>query len=307
MSAAEKTAPRRCLPPNPPVPRTARRLPGGTCDSHAHVFGDPACYPLDPARGYTPSTMTIDDYRAAMEAYGIDRAVLVQPSVYGFDNSALFDALAQMPDRLRGIAVLAPGTSDEDIRRAHDLGVRGVRINPRNPAGLTLADTRAIADRIAPFGWHIQMQIGIDDHADLAGLVAGLGVPVVIDHFGFPDLRAGSSGRGFCALVALAAEGGCWVKLSAASRLVGPPERFALLAPLVERLVAEAPRQLLWGLDWPHTECFETVPDDDALIDLVFDWFETPALRDLVLRDNPARLYFGEDADAASAKRGDRP
>lgn len=305
MSAAESASPRRCLPPNRPIRRSERRLPEGTCDSHAHVFGDPGRYPLDPARGYTPSIASIGDYRAVMEAYGIDRAVLVQPSVYGFDNSALLDALRQMPDRLRGIAVMAADTPDDEIARADALGVRGVRINPRNPAGLTLRDAGTIADRIAPFGWHIQMQIGIEDHDDLAGLVAALRVPVVIDHFGFPDLAAGSTGQAFSKLVALAAEGRCWVKLSAVARLDGSTERFARLAPFVKRLVAEAPQSVLWGLDWPHTECFDAVPDDDRLVDLVFEWFSTPALRDAVLRDNPLRLYFGGEA-VAGLPTGDR-
>ncbi|RVC59175.1 MAG: hypothetical protein EOS65_21645 [Mesorhizobium sp.] len=102
MSAAHLpagTEPRQCLPPLAPARRTALRLPEGSCDALAHVFAS-AC-PLDPARGYTPAMVTVADYRRVMEAYGIDRAVLVQPSVYGFDNSALLSALTDNLGTLR--------------------------------------------------------------------------------------------------------------------------------------------------------------------------------------------------------------
>ncbi|TIX70714.1 MAG: hypothetical protein E5V30_12820 [Mesorhizobium sp.] len=77
----------------------AETEPEGSCDAHDHVFAS-AC-PLDPARGYTPAMVTVQDYRRVMDAFGIDRAVLVQPSVYGFDNSALLSALAALPGTLR--------------------------------------------------------------------------------------------------------------------------------------------------------------------------------------------------------------
>lgn len=292
MSAASKMAPsepRQCLPPLTPVRReAARRLPAGTCDTHAHVFA--AGCPLDPARGYTPSVVTIGDYREVMDAYGIDRAVLVHPSVYGFDNSVLFAALEAMPDRLRGVAVISPRAPDSLYALAHRLGVRGLRVNPRNPAGLTMRDFAAVAERIAPFGWHIQLQISIEDFTGLERAVAPAGPPVIIDHFGFPDLARGPDGRAFAELVELAAAGRCIVKLSAPYRVAGAS--YALLRPFAERLAERAPASLIWALDWPHTECFETVPDDNPILDLVWDWLPSDALRRQVLVDTPQRLFW---------------
>ena len=66
-----------CLPPSPPQPVPGLALPAGSCDSHMHVFGPPARYPLRPERSYTPAAATLDDYRAVMRTYGIARAVLV--------------------------------------------------------------------------------------------------------------------------------------------------------------------------------------------------------------------------------------
>lgn len=292
MSTAPITAwdaPRQCLPPHPPVHRTHRRLPEGACDTHFHIFGS---YPLDPKRGYTPSPATIADYADVMAAYGITRAVTIQPSVFGFDNSALFDALGVMPDNLRGVAVIAPDAPDVVFERAHSLGVRGVRINPRNPAGLTLKDLAPLARRIEPLGWHIQFQIGVDDFPDIARIAETARIPIVIDHFGLPDIARGPRGAGFSALVELAASGGCFVKLSAPYRNVGGPGRYPLLAPFAERLVERAPDALLWALDWPHTECYDSVPDDGPMLDLVWDWLPSESLRRTVLCDNPTRLYW---------------
>ena len=296
MSAAQPAGPAveaaQCLPPLAPVWRVAKRLPRGSCDAHFHVFGPASEYPLDPRRGYTPSPADIDDYRQVMEAYGIDRAVAVQPSVYGFDNSAMFAALAAMPDALRGVGVIAPDAPEALFAEAHRLGVRGLRINPRNPAGLTMQHLARVGVRAVALGWHIQLQIAIDDHPDLTTVAARAGVPIVIDHFGFPDLARGADDRAFAGLVDLAASGACFVKLSAPYRNAGEPDCYPLLAPFVERLVERAPDSLLWGLDWPHTECFEAIADDNPILDLIWDWLPSNELRRKVLIDNPSRLYW---------------
>ncbi|WP_192180019.1 amidohydrolase family protein [Mesorhizobium amorphae] len=299
-----RTEPRLCLPPLAPVRRDANRLPPGTCDTHAHVFGPVARFPLDPGRGYTPSPVTIIDYRRVMDAFGIERAVLVQPSVYGFENSVLFEALETMPDRLRGVAVISPKAPETLFAWAHRLGVRGLRINPRNPAGLTMKDFHAVAECIKPFGWHIQLQVDIEDSADLGHVVAAAGVPVIIDHFGFPDLARGPDGRAFAELVELAAAGQCIVKMSAPYRVA--PDRYAALKPFVERLVDRAPAALIWALDWPHTECFEAVPDDGAILDLVWDWLPSEELRRQVLVDTPRNLFWADGEPASTKASGSK-
>jgi len=293
------TGPRQCLPPLAPVRRNEPRLPEGSCDTHAHVFGPAARFRLDPGRGYTPSPVTIIDYRQVMDAYGIDRAVLVHPSVYGFDNGALFEALETMPDRLRGVAVISPNAPESLFALAHRLGVRALRVNPRNPAGLTMRDFHAVAERIKAFGWHIQLQVNVEDFADFGSIVASAGAPVVVDHFGFPDLAQGPDGRAFAELVDLAAAGRCIVKLSAPYRVA--PGRYSALKPFVERLVERAPASLIWALDWPHTECFEAVPDDNPILDLVWDWLPTATLRRQVLVDTPRRLFWADQPHSTEA------
>lgn len=281
-----------CLPPRPlATTGTGRVLAPGTCDTHMHVFGPAARYPLAGGRSYTPQPVTLEDYRPVMAALGIDRAVLVQPSVYGTDNSALLDALRQMPDRLRGVVVVRPDMADHDLMALHKAGVRGIRVNRRNPGGLALEDVAGLARRVAPLGWHIQLQVELSRGADLAALAQDCPAPLVLDHFGFLDPRWSVTSAAFTGLLRLLAGGGLWLKLSAPYRISrqGPP--YADLRPFVDTLLAHRPDRLLWATDWPHTELWAGMPDDGELAGAL-GLTETPReLQSLVFVDNPARLY----------------
>ncbi len=90
-----------------PHPRpVTERLPRGSCDTHFHLFGPYQSYPLQPKRGYTPPEASLDDYRRMCGASGIERAVLVQPSIYGADVSQLLDVLRSNRNWLCDIANL---------------------------------------------------------------------------------------------------------------------------------------------------------------------------------------------------------
>lgn len=287
--SSSATAPPQCLPPLPPAARPGLRLPAGACDCHCHVFAPPDAHPLFAGRNYTPAAASLADYVRLMGTFGIDRAVLVQPSVYGTDNRVLLEALAALPQRLRGIVVIPPDLSHAELARLHAAGVRGVRINRRNPGGLSLTALRELSRRTADFGWHVQLLIALKDTPDLADIVARSEVPVVIDHMGFLSPGEGVESSGFQSLLRLAAQGRCWVKLSAPYRLAVRPET---LDPFIAALVGSAPHRLVWATDWPHSERFDTVPDDADLVELVRRWLPDLELRRQVLVDNPHRLYW---------------
>ncbi len=281
-----------CLPPRAPTRAPDFALPAGTCDCHMHIFGPRADYPLAEARNYTPQLCTLDDYLAMMAHTGIARAVLIQPSVYGTDNRAQLDAMARAPERFRAVVVVPPETGDAELAALHAQGVRGIRVNARNPGGLKLEDVPRLAARIAPFGWHIQLQTSLERLAELDDLLSAVPVPLVVDHFGLPDPRLGTSSAPFVNLLRLLESGRLWLKLSApyrASRIGAP---FDDLLPLVEALVATRPDRLLWASDWPHSELWDAMPDTADLVDLAGRWLPTDALRRQILVENPARLYW---------------
>src|SRR5512134_3738678 len=90
---ARSAAAPECAPPdfNPRSPRL--KLPPRSCDTHAHVMGPKARYRYSPARVYTPPDCLLPDYLHMLDTLGVERAVLVQPSVYGTNNAVMLDAM----------------------------------------------------------------------------------------------------------------------------------------------------------------------------------------------------------------------
>ena len=276
-----------CAVPQAPTRRPRVALPGGSCDTHIHVIGPTDAYPLDPRRNYTPVACSLALYRSVMAACGIGRAVLVQPSFYGDDNRALLDALREGGAAFRGVVVPSAGVTDAELEAMHALGVRGLRLNLVNPQIVALDDVIALCARVAPLGWHLQVQIRWDDAAQalLARVAERITLPLVIDHMGRPTTREAPP-----TLLDLLASGRAWVKLSAPYRTSAQEAPHADLLPLVRALVAANPDQLLWASDWPHTE-LATTPHDADLVDLLADWLGSDALLQRVCVTNPARLY----------------
>ena len=276
-----------CLPPRPLGPVTA--LPTGTVDCHFHVFREGA--PLTTPRSYTPRIVTLADWLAFADAANIARAVVVQPSVYGFDNSVLLDALAAAPDRLRGIVVLPPGTPTAELARLDRLGIRGVRINTRNKGGVSFDAVTALAKEIAAFGWTLQFQVDPAQLGRLADLSPSLGVPVVIDHLGFIALDGPDADKSLADLQHLLDAPQCYTKMSAPYRLTRTSGHDAFGAALAA-LVRSHPDRLLWGSDWPHTELWANVPDDAELIRHSIDWLGGDTVRHQVFVTTPTSLFF---------------
>jgi predicted TIM-barrel fold metal-dependent hydrolase len=277
-----------CDPPSrDPVPATAL-LPPGACDTHVHVFGPHRRYPLDARRNYTPHECALDDYRKVMRALGIGRAVLVQPSVYGTDNSALLDALREGGPAFRGIVVPGADIDDGALREMHERGVRGVRLNLVNPQVVGLDQTLALFERVAAWGWHLQVLLDLTRHGSgmLQSLCDRVTVPVVVDHMG--KLPPGTRRH---ALFDLVKAGRCWVKLSAPYRTSNEPPPHADIAGLARALADANPAQVLWGSDWPHTEQHGGMPEACSLTALFHDWFPDAACRTQICVANPARLY----------------
>ncbi len=104
-----------CQAPDPVLRRPRFTLPAGATDCHAHICGPAHLYPYAAQRIYTPPDALLHDYRALLNTLGVERAVIVQPSVYGDDNRALLAALATDLVNLRGIAVVRPSISDNAL------------------------------------------------------------------------------------------------------------------------------------------------------------------------------------------------
>ncbi len=280
--------------PNPapdPATRTPRyQLPPGACDAHAHIFGPFDHFPVR-NQSYIPASAPLADYVRMHQVIGCSRGVLVQPSPYGTDNSALKAALKSRSFPLRGIALIDAATTDAELDELHWLGVQGCRIHlSASNAPEVLPTLPGVAERIRRLGWHLQLLPDAPDLPDMDSLLLSLAVPVVVDHFGMVPASAGVGSPGFQMLLRLARSGRTWFKLTAPYRVSRQAPLFPDVTPLVHALLETAPDRCVWGTDWPHPNA-SFMPNDGDLVDLLPAWIPDETLRRKVLVDNPAELY----------------
>jgi predicted TIM-barrel fold metal-dependent hydrolase len=223
--------------------------------------------------------------------------VIVHPSTYGTDNACTLDALRALGPRARGVAVIDNDFSNAELQRMHAAGIRGVRLNLESAGERDPGVARRLrvdaAERVAPFGWHVQVFAALSVIHAASATILELPVPVVVDHFGLPQGEAG-----FDSLIELVRCGKAYVKLSAPHRIAKEPD-CADAAPYAQALARANPERLLWGSDWPHpamkrsgpadqVQPFDRIDDARALARLG-EWL--PGLREKILVANPARLY----------------
>jgi len=284
-----------CAPPDFAPRRPGLRLPALACDCHAHILGPAARFAYSPQRIYTPPDCLLPDYRAMLAAIGAERAVLVQPSVYGTDNAVLLEALREGGAAFRGVAVVGDAPGEAQLESLHAAGVRGVRVNVvdvrEGQGSLPVARLRDLATRIAPLGWHLELLAHVDAYPDLDRDLGGLPVDLVFGHLGYLRTDKGLADPGFRALLRLAAEGRAWVKLTGPYRISTRPMPHGDVTPFAHALLEHAPDRVVWGSDWPHVMVKGAMPNDGDLADLLAAWVPDEALRRRVLVENPARLY----------------
>jgi predicted TIM-barrel fold metal-dependent hydrolase len=231
-----------------------------------------------------------------LDTLGVERAVLVQPSVYGTDNTAMLEAMKAAGGRLRGVAVVAEDVTDAQLSELEAAGVRGVRVNivdvkDRKPGTLPLAPLEKLARRIAPLGWHMEFLMHADEFPDLDRVLGDFPVEIVLGHLGYASIGKAPDDAGFQALLRLVKAGRAWVKLTGPYRITAAPLPYPDTVPFAQALLEANRERVLWGTDWPHVMLKGRMPNDGDLADLLADWIPDAGLREQVLVRNPEKLY----------------
>lgn len=282
-------------------------VPAGACDCHTHIFGDPRKFPFWSGRTYTPETASVKEMRALHRALHTERVVIVNPSIYGTDNSCTLDAVKQLGPGARAVAVIDEKTPDERLDEMAGGGVRGIRLNfetfgQANPDATRNAFVSAV-ERVAPRKWHIQIYTHLAVIAGLHQEIMEAPVVTVFDHFGGAQAAQGTAQPGFDEMIDLLGAGKAYVKISGAYRISNEPPDYLDATPLAKAFIAANPDRVIWGSDWPHPsggplpghKATDLAPllqiDDGRLLDQLPVWAPDEAVRKAILVDNPARLY----------------
>jgi 2-pyrone-4,6-dicarboxylate lactonase len=250
-------------------------------------------FPLAPQRSYTPDGDAPKEKLFALHVHlGIERGVVVQSAVHGFDNAACADLIAAKPKAYRGVALVPIDVSDAELKKLSAQGFLSARFHfmKHLDSGVPIEEVISFGKRLAKLGWHLQLHLDATLIEQMAGALARSPVPIVIDHMGRIDASLGMQHSGFQNLLSLLKNKNIWVKVSGSERASRQSSPWKDAVPFACKLVAEFGDRTLWGTDWPHPNLKE-VPDDGVLTDLLAQIAPTPKALEALLVLNPARLY----------------
>jgi len=270
--------------------------PPGAIDAHCHVFGPMAEFPFSAKAKYLPADAGPEQLFALRDHLGFSRNVIVQASCHGSDNRATLNAIARSGGKARGVAVVDPAISEDELQALHEGGMRGIRFNFLKRLVDDAPKDRFldVAGRL-PEGWHVVIYFEADILEGLRPFIDAIPVPLVVDHMGRPDVTQGPDGpdmRAFRRL--LDSRPDIHFKPTCPDRLDPTGDPWHAFAEAVRPLVEDYPDRCIWGSDWPHPNQQAILPDDGHIVDMIPRIAPTAELQHKLLVSNPERLYWAD-------------
>jgi D-galactarolactone isomerase len=266
------------------------KVPKGACDTHMHFYdGERTAKPGTP----NPGRFTVPMYRELQKRLGLERVIVVQPNAYAYDNSVTLAAMRDIGPSAKGVAVLKPDVSDQELDRLTKARICAVRIMTLHGGTLGFDVLDPLMARVHPFGWHANIQLDGRELPKVEAQIKRLPGKFVIDHTGKFLEPVTTDSAPLRSLLNLVDTGRCWVKLSAPyeTSKTGAP-KYEDVGRLAKALVKHAPERMLWASNWPHPSVpKEQRPEDEQLLELLLDWAPDDKTRRKILVDNPAELY----------------
>jgi predicted TIM-barrel fold metal-dependent hydrolase len=184
--------------------------------------------------------------------------------------------------------------SDSEIKKLDSSGFRAARLMDQFATGATTKDLEAIAARVAPYGWHIEINIAKSaDWVELEPRLERCPVPLVFDHLGRVRGGEGVNSAGFKVILCqLTERDDRWTKISSWYRLSdsGTPA-CEDMKPLVQAVLRERADRCVWGTNWPHPGLTAWMPNDIDLVDQLESWLPDDTVREPLFASNAAKLY----------------
>lgn len=219
------------------------------------------------------------------------------PSIYGVEKCVLIKSLRDAGPHGRGVAVPNAHATVRTVSDLRDVGVRGARFNLAQRGTTAVEMMQAVAERVAPFGWHVQLHASQSELLELEHRLGTLPAELVFDHIACvgederlqPDVER--------CLHRLLDSGRVWLKLSAPYFFArGGADSYDHIASMLETVVGLHSERLLWGSDWPHGTQLEK-PEDAATLDFLLRSAK-PSQVHRILVHNPVVVYGFDSFDA---------
>jgi L-fuconolactonase len=232
-----------------------------TLDAQVHAYERD--HPGRPWLGtlYGPAEVTGDQMVAAMDAVGVDAAILVSPfSLYRYDASYSLEVYAAHPERFRLIKPVDPtdpAVADAIAEWAHTRGTVGIRVFLRDDVSTDPADPGINRVLATAAQQSLPVNLACTGRLDQAEQLAARNpdTRLVIDHLGLPQPRVPPPPAEPFAelpkLLALAAHMNVAVKISGACTLSHDPFPYTDIWDALGRIFdAFGFERCMWGTDW---------------------------------------------------------
>src|SRR5262249_25464046 len=153
------------------------------------------------------------------------------------------------PARFRAVVAVDADVTDAELRRLHERGARGIRINLVDKGGQpysSWSEVEYAAAQVCDLGWHVEFLVHVEELEDIASQLGSLAADVSVGHICYMKTTKGIEHPGFRRFLDFVATGKCWVKLTGAYRIT---DRRAVpyddVLPFAQALVAARPDRML--------------------------------------------------------------
>jgi predicted TIM-barrel fold metal-dependent hydrolase len=277
-------------------------------DTHVHIWEpDHSRFTWQPLGSLRPDfAWTTEDQVGAMAAAGIERAVLIQTSWYGYNNAYMLDAARRYPGKFALVGMVDPSAGDLETQMQQCVaqGISGFRLMPRMRQDIDWYNKKlwGVANELA-----LVLTLLVTPEQVIAAepMIAGHPhVSVVIDHLARPDQESPPGGPHYRRLLGMARHDNLYLKMSALAAISLQPYPHADAQDWAHQaLEAFGAHRLMWGSDFAMSKDLISMRGElDIAIGVLAE--TAPADRELVLGGTAARLWKLEQENQVEGSRG---
>jgi len=230
-----------------------------------------------------------------MTEAGVEKAVIVQPIHYLYDNRYVADCLARFPGRFAAVCLVdpkEPAAPDQLEELVRGRGFGGMRLHlsrQEDPSALAASDQDPLWRRVEELSVCLIVLGRATELPALEPIVDRFpDVKVVLDHLGGPPVGEEPTHPLLGNVLRMARYPNVYVKVSNMNRISKVPYPHRDTHDMVRRIYdAFGPERLMWGTDFPHVltaggyvRALELVRDElDFLTNEDKDWLFSRTVR----------------------------